>query len=136
MCDARAAAMSKIGSQMLFALVQSFFTNYLPRQRGASPHTTRAYRDTLKLLFQFVAQCRGREVAALVLEDLDADTIAAFLDHLEREDPTPPPRAAAVVPRFAASSNTSCAMISTMHSATRRCWRCRRSGRGRSPRPT
>nr|WP_064245297.1 site-specific integrase [Rhizobium leguminosarum]OAP97023.1 integrase [Rhizobium leguminosarum] len=76
--------MSKIGSQMLFALVQSFFTNYLPRQRGESPHTTRAYRDTLKLLFQFVAQCRGREVAALVLEDLDADTIAAFLDHLER----------------------------------------------------
>jgi site-specific recombinase XerD len=68
---------------MLFALVESFFSNYLPRQRGASSHTTRAYRDTLKLLFQFVAQCRDREVAALVLEDLDADTVAGFLDHLE-----------------------------------------------------
>lgn len=75
--------MSKVGPQMLFALVESFFSNYLPRQRGASPHTTRAYRDTLKLLFQFVAQRRAREAAALVLEDLDADTVAGFLDHLE-----------------------------------------------------
>ncbi|BAB54698.1 site-specific integrase [Mesorhizobium japonicum] len=69
----------------LFALVESFFISYLPRQRGASPHTTRAYRDTLKLLFQFVAQRRGREIADLVLEDLNADTIAGFLDHLESE---------------------------------------------------
>lgn len=70
---------------MLFALVESFFTSYLPRQRGASPHTTRAYRDALKLLFHFVAEQHGREIAALALEDFDADTIARFLDHLETE---------------------------------------------------
>lgn len=78
-------AMSRAGSKALFALVESFFTSYLPRQRGASPHTTRAYRDTLKLLFEFTAQHRGREVAALELDDLDADLIARFLDHLETE---------------------------------------------------
>ncbi len=77
--------MSKAGSKVLFALVESFFTSYLPRQRGASPHTTRAYRDTLKLLFEFIAQRRSREVAALELGDLDADMIARFLDHLETE---------------------------------------------------
>ena len=67
----------------LFALVQSFFIEYLPRQRGASSHTIRAYRDALKLLFEFTAQRDHRDVSALVLEDLDAKAIAAFLDHIE-----------------------------------------------------
>lgn len=75
--------MSKAAPQALFALVESFFTEYLPRQRGASVHTVRAYRDTLKLLFQFVAQRNGRNIASLELGDLDVNTIADFLDHIE-----------------------------------------------------
>jgi site-specific recombinase XerD len=67
----------------LFALVESFFIEYLPRQRGASAHTIRAYRDALKLLFQFTAQRHCRDVTRLVLDDLDAHTISAFLDHIE-----------------------------------------------------
>lgn len=75
--------MSKAAPRELFALVESFFVEYLPRQRGASRHTVRAYRDALKLLFEFAARRRGREIAALELGDLDADTIATFLDHIE-----------------------------------------------------
>jgi site-specific recombinase XerD len=75
--------MSRTKSQSLFACVESFFTTYLPRQRGASAHTVRAYRDTLKLLLEYVAQKRRRAVAALELDDLDADTVAAFLNHIE-----------------------------------------------------
>lgn len=67
----------------LFTLVESFFTNYLPHQRGASAHTIRAYRDTLKLLFEYAAAHRGRAVASLELGHLDADIIAGFLAHLE-----------------------------------------------------
>ena len=67
----------------LFALVESFFVDYLPRQRGASVHTVRAYRDTLKLLFEFVAQDAGRGIASLELKDLDAGKIGEFLDHIE-----------------------------------------------------
>lgn len=67
----------------LFAFVESFFIEYLPRQRGASVHTIRAYRDALKLLFEFTAQRRGRDVSALGPDDLDVDAIAAFLDHIE-----------------------------------------------------
>jgi site-specific recombinase XerD len=77
--------MSKTGPQALFALVESFFTTYLPRQRGASAHTMRAYRDTLKLLLEYAAQRRSRAVAALELDDLDADTVAGFLDHIETQ---------------------------------------------------
>jgi site-specific recombinase XerD len=75
--------MSKAAPRELFALVESFFIEYLPRQRGASLHTVRAYRDALKLLFEFAAQRNGRDVASLALSDLDADTIAGFLDHIE-----------------------------------------------------
>jgi site-specific recombinase XerD len=67
----------------LFALVEAFFIEYLPRQRGASPHTVRAYRDALKLLFEFVPQHTDRDLSVLALEDLDANTIAALLDHIE-----------------------------------------------------
>ncbi len=75
--------MSKPGTKTLFALVESFFTSYLPHQRGASQHTIRAYRDTLKLLFTFAAGRQSCTIANLKLEDFDAELIAAFLDYLE-----------------------------------------------------
>lgn len=75
--------MSNAASRALFALVESFFNEYLPRQRGASVHTVRAYRDALKLLLVFVAHLRRRSVASLELGDLDADTVGQFLDHIE-----------------------------------------------------
>jgi integrase/recombinase XerD len=77
--------MSRLPSRTLFSYVESYFTEYLPRQRGASVHTVRAYRDTLALLFRFVSRQRGRGVASLQLDDLDAEVIAQFLDHIELE---------------------------------------------------
>src|SRR5271169_5026933 len=72
-------SMNKPPSQALFALVESFFTGYLPRQRGASVHTIRAYRDSLKLLFEFTAQHRRRDVASLDVADLDAKRLQLSL---------------------------------------------------------
>lgn len=69
----------------LFSHVQSFFTEYLPKQRGASAHTIRAYRDALTLLFKFVAKQRRRGVASLQLGDIDAEAVAGFLNHIEAE---------------------------------------------------
>ena len=77
--------MSRTSSRDLFAQVESYFTEYLPRQRGASVHTIRAYRDALTLLFKFVAGQRGRGVASLQLSDLDAEVVMRFLDHIELE---------------------------------------------------
>ena len=75
--------MSSVASRALFGLVESFFTEYLQRQRGASVHTVRAYRDALKLLFEFIARRRGRRIAALELKDLNAEAVGQFLDHTE-----------------------------------------------------
>ncbi len=65
--------------------LQAFFTDRLAQQRQASPRTIAAYRDTLKLLLQFVHQQTAKTPAQLDWDDLDATTISAFLTHLETE---------------------------------------------------
>ena len=77
--------MSRTPTRGLFAQVETYFTDYLPKQRGASVHTVRAYRDALTLLIKFVAEQLGRGVATLQLSDLDADAVMRFLDHIELE---------------------------------------------------
>lgn len=67
----------------LLTLVESFFRDYLQRMRGASAHTVRSYRDSLKLLFEFIATQRSVSVADLELQDLTAETIVKFLAQLE-----------------------------------------------------
>jgi integrase/recombinase XerD len=65
--------------------LQAFFTDRLVRQRGASPHTIAAYRDTMRLLLTFGQQRLSKPPSALDLVDLDAALIGAFLDHLQHE---------------------------------------------------
>ena len=67
------------------ALLQTFFTDRLLRQRQASPHTVAAYRATFRLLLRFATARLGRAPSHLVLADLDAAFLGEFLDHLERE---------------------------------------------------
>jgi integrase/recombinase XerD len=65
--------------------LQAFFTDRLIGQRGASPHTIAAYRDTFRLLLTFTAERTGKRPCQLDIADLDAPLVAAFLDHLERQ---------------------------------------------------
>jgi len=69
----------------LAPLLQAFFTDRLLQQRHASPHTIAAYRDTFRMLLGFAQRCIAKSPATLVVADLDAALIGAFLDHLERE---------------------------------------------------
>jgi integrase len=66
-------------------LIERYFTERLMRQRNVSANTIASYRDTFRLLFTF-AQARLRKPpSALVLDDLDAPFIGAFLTDLEME---------------------------------------------------
>ena len=69
----------------LFLLIQSFFGEHLQKVRGASRHTIAAYRDTLKLFLQFLADNRGVPVDRLTTDDLRAEQVSAFLQHLEQD---------------------------------------------------
>lgn len=74
--------MRRIASS-LHALVQSYFQVHLRQVRGASEHTVRAYRDALRLFLLFVSEKCHRPVARLLVEDLQAEVVLAFLEHLE-----------------------------------------------------
>jgi site-specific recombinase XerD len=66
----------------LAPVLQGFFTRHLA-QRQASAHTVAAYRDCFRLLLKFTQARTGTAPAALQVDDLDAELIGAFLDHLE-----------------------------------------------------
>lgn len=66
-------------------LLQRFFTQRLMQERQASPHTIGSYRDTFRLLLKFAEQRLHKTPTSLVLEQIDAPLVVAFLDHLEKQ---------------------------------------------------
>lgn len=65
-------------------LLQRFFCDYLTEQRDCSRCTIQSYRDTLRLLLQFLAGHLKRPVERLTLTDLSSNHLLKFLDHMER----------------------------------------------------
>ena len=65
-------------------LLERFFTQRLMQQRRASAHTIASYRDTFKMLLQFVQKRLRKAPSALALDDIDAPLVMAFLDEMER----------------------------------------------------
>ena len=73
-----------MGQPTFATLLEGFFTQRLMTQRQASAHTIASYRDTFRLLLQFVQQRLRRAPSTLALEDIDAPLVVAFLDELEK----------------------------------------------------
>jgi site-specific recombinase XerD len=65
--------------------MQSFFSDYLIGQRGASSHTIGAYRDTFRLLLNHLHQHTGIKPHRLDIADLGAEAITGFLTMLETQ---------------------------------------------------
>lgn len=65
--------------------VESFFTDYLIAQRGASPHTIASYRDTFRLLFAWIREQTGTRPSDLDFADVDAAAVTGFLAMLVDE---------------------------------------------------
>jgi len=63
--------------------LERFFTDRLMLQRHVSPNTVGAYRDTFRLLFSYMRVATGKVPCKLDFHDLDAHTVAGFLQHLE-----------------------------------------------------
>jgi site-specific recombinase XerD len=66
-------------------LLERFFTQRLMQQRQVSPHTISSYRDTFRLLLKFAQQRLHKPPSQLKFEEVDAELIVAFLDHLEKQ---------------------------------------------------
>jgi len=65
--------------------IYRFFDQYLPRLKGSSDQTIKAYRDVFSLFLPFAAQKLSIQVGSLRVEHLTPDIILAFLDHLESD---------------------------------------------------
>jgi site-specific recombinase XerD len=75
--------MTRTTKDPLLRLVESYFDDHLRRVRGASRHTLRAYAHALRLFFIFLADRLRRSIAELSVDDVQADAVLAFLDHVE-----------------------------------------------------
>jgi len=66
-------------------LVQSYFIDHLPVQKGLRVGSIRSYRDTIRLFLCFVSGQRRSSISSLTLHDLTFERVLAFLKHLEQE---------------------------------------------------
>jgi site-specific recombinase XerD len=64
-------------------LLPRYFTEHLVGQRDLSVNTVAAYRDTFRLFLRFLGRKRNTSPALLPLSALNADSVLAFLGHLE-----------------------------------------------------
>lgn len=74
-----------MSSLTLGRVVRGFFEDYLKCQKGLRLNTVRSYRDTLRLFLLFVADDIRRPVSRVKLDDLTAESVRQFLNHLEAE---------------------------------------------------
>lgn len=75
--------MSRKKKDTLLTLIESYFQSHLRNVLGASEHTVRSYRDTLRLFFMFLGRLGKHSVADLALDHIKAEAVLAFLDHIE-----------------------------------------------------
>jgi len=72
-------------SNILGAALQDFLGDHLSGLRGVSPNTILSYRDSLKLLLQFLAQKESISASNLDIENIGPEEVIAFLEHLEAD---------------------------------------------------
>ena len=62
-----------------------YLTRYLPHERGYSPNTITAYRDTFVLFITFMERIRNIKAEKLYLKSITKASVVAFLDWLQTE---------------------------------------------------
>ncbi len=65
--------------------VRRFLLEELVADRNLSPNTQKSYRDTIRLLFGFVAERYSTDPTRVTVEQVDAALVRGFLVHLEND---------------------------------------------------
>lgn len=63
--------------------IEKFFKEYLIKTKGVSRQTILSYRDTFKILLEYVKNNSKLNINNIKLNDIDSDLILQFLDYLE-----------------------------------------------------
>jgi len=72
-------------SHRLGAYVRRFLLEHVVADRCLSLNTQKSYRDAIRLLLRFLAKRYSTDPIRLTVEEIDVDTVRAFLTHLEQE---------------------------------------------------
>lgn len=76
---------STLGLSDFPQLLQHFFCNRLMNQQNASKQTIVSYRDTFRLLLEFIESIHGRKPSSVTFDIISTDTIISFLNYLEKD---------------------------------------------------
>lgn len=63
--------------------IRDFLEDRVEREQALSLHTRASYADTLRLLLLFISERTRRAPSELLLEDINAERVLQFLEHLE-----------------------------------------------------
>lgn len=66
-------------------LLEAYFTEYMPYVLGLSDNTVRSYRDTFRLLFNYLYSEKNIQAGKISFKLLNYETITSFLNWLENE---------------------------------------------------
>ena len=69
----------------LGAWLRRYLEEHVVNERNLAENTRQSYRDSFALLLPFVSRKARKPVDRLTLDDLTADRLRAFLDHVETE---------------------------------------------------
>ncbi len=69
----------------LSTCLHQYFYEYLPRIKGTSEHSIKAYRQTFSLFLHFMAGYHSIKIKSLKIEHLTVDAVLAFLYYLEKD---------------------------------------------------
>jgi len=67
----------------LTTCLHQFFDQYLPRIKGSSEQSIKAYRETFSMFLPFMAQHHNVKIKSLKVDHLSANLVLSFLNHLE-----------------------------------------------------
>src|SRR5260370_1922249 len=76
---------TEVPQTLVGPLLQRFFMEHLCNHKRLSPQTVKSYRDTFRLLLQYLQVKMAKRPSALSTADLDAPVILSFLESLEQQ---------------------------------------------------
>src|SRR5580698_8480497 len=69
----------------LSSWIRRFLMEYLVGERNLARNTQQSYRDAVRLLVVFTAANAHKKVDELLIPDIDAELLRAFLRHIEEK---------------------------------------------------
>ena len=76
---------TEVPQTLVGPLLQIFFMEHMCSHKRLSPQTVKSYRDTFRLLLQYLQAKMTKKPTALLIADLDAPVILSFLESLEQQ---------------------------------------------------